>query len=151
MANQTLGQFKARLARIPVSLRREIMRTIETQADGIANQMRAKAPVGDTGNLRRSIRTEKGDLRVSILAGGDTTQKESGGVLRSFVQGVRDGLRGRAARKAAKSGAYDYAFANEFGTQKMKAQPFFYPTFRSKRAGARKAIREAVKRAINER
>lgn len=147
--NDSVERFKRVLAKIPVEAERAINAEIEKQASRIAGAIATKAPVGDTGNLRRSVRYRMGRLRASIIAGGQPTEKRSsGGIASSFIQGFRDGLRGRRTRRAAKSGAYDYAMANEFGTQKMKAQPFFFPTWRRYRGGAGKAIKAAAKRAI---
>jgi HK97 gp10 family phage protein len=142
------ARLKRVLAALSRNARQEIDREIEAQAIRIVAAMKARAPVG-TGQLRNSVRYTKRSLRVSILAGGEPTRKAStGGVVRSFVQGVRDGLRGRSTRRAAKGTAYDYAFANEFGTQNMRAQPFFYPTWRRNRNMAQRAIRAAVKKAV---
>ena len=145
--NASLDKLKARLARVPAAVRAEVNREVEKQAGQVVVKMRLKAPVGATGNLRHSIGFTMRDMRASILAGGEPTEKEgSRGIARSFVQGLRAGLRGRRARKG---GTYDYAFAVEFGTQKMTAKPFFYPTWRRARGGVGKAIKAAVKRGLH--
>lgn len=146
--NASVERFKAALARVPASVRAEVERAIEQQAGQIVVNMRLKAPSGPTGNLRRSIAYKKGPLRASIMAGGDETAKASGaGIFRSFVRGLRDGLRGRRTRK---DGKYDYAFAVEFGTQKMPAQPFFYPTWRKARGTAAKAVKSAMRKGFRD-
>lgn len=143
--NASVERLKARLARVPAAARAAIDAEIEKQAGQIVTNMRLKAPVG-TGTLRRSIGWKKGVMRATIMAGGEPTAKDSGaGVVRSFFLGIRDGLRGRKTRK---DGKYDYAFAVEFGTQKMKAQPFFFPTWRRARGSAGKAIKASIKKAI---
>ncbi|MFN6950982.1 MAG: HK97-gp10 family putative phage morphogenesis protein [Albidovulum sp.] len=144
--NASLERFKARLARVPAAVRAEVNREVEKQAGQIVVNMRIKAP-SDTGTLRRSIAYIRGNLRASIVAGGDpTTKKSKASLARSFVYSVRGAL-GR--KRGNKTGEYDYAFAVEFGTQKMAPKPFFYSTWRRARGGARKAIRAAVKRGLN--
>lgn len=111
---------------IPQAVREQLEKDLIDQANGLADTMRRVVPEGVDGRneLLESIRVERSNrpLRVLVKAGGSLTTKE-----------VRNG-----------SGkTYDYALANEFGTAKMTAQPFFWPTYRLKK----KAIRAALSRS----
>jgi HK97 gp10 family phage protein len=101
-------------------------------ADQLVSLMKVAAPVGETGHLRESIRKEPGRdvLQVKVKAGGPLTTKE-----------VRKG-----------SGVpYDYARADEFGTQKDPAHPFFWPSYHLMKKSIRAAVRKTIAKAIKER
>jgi HK97 gp10 family phage protein len=68
----------------------------------------------DSGKLAESIRLERGrhPLRVLVRAGGPLTTKDG----------------------------YDHALANEFGTEKLQAQPFFWPAYRANKTKLRGMI-----------
>lgn len=95
---------------------------LERQANRLADAMRAAAPDGPTGNLDQSVRVEPGahPLERIVAAGGELT--------------TRDG--------------YDYALAVEFGTEKMPAEPFFWPTYRHMREEITAAIERVVAREM---
>lgn len=117
--------------RVAGSLEDVIRLELTTQAEEMADAMRAAAPEGETGNLRKSIRVvqEPGRRMVVVLvaAGGPLTTKE-----------VRGG-----------SGVpYDYARATEFGTQNEPAESFFFPTYRARKKAIRAAVKERVKQAL---
>jgi HK97 gp10 family phage protein len=121
--------FKRRLARIPARVRADVMGVMEAAAGEVAQIMRVVGPDDRTFELERSIRVEPspGELRVRIKAGGKRT-----------TRAVREG-----------SGvAYDYALAQEFGTENQAARPFFYPTWRLRRRSVRSKINRAIKRAV---
>lgn len=116
-------------ASLSYKVKRDLAQTIKDEADGLADAIKAAAPV-KSGALRDSIkvRRKKNDLDLEVTAGGDATVKE-----------VRTG-----------SGVeYDYAMATEFGTSKEEAQPFFYPTYRERAPQIRENIEAAVEKAIN--
>jgi len=124
--------FKRRLLALPKKVVKETNRAIEQNADEWVRVSRSMAPVDPTGgiHLQPSIRhyeTETGGQVVR--AGGEATTRP-----------VKDG----------QSATFDYALAQEFGTQEMGANPFFWPAYRllkkkfvSRRSRAmRKAIKE---------
>lgn len=95
------------------------------QAEQMVAEMRSKTH-DVSGNLDRSIRvvqrrTKRGRPAVQIKAGGPLTTTPSG---------------------------YDYARAEEFGTVKESARPFFYATVRARRAAANAAIKKAIMEAL---
>lgn len=111
--------------------------TMFTQAALVASEQRSLAPVdpeSDTpGAAKGSIRVERGKatakkaIVVQIKAGNEKT------------------------RKTSKSGhVYDYVRAIEFGTEDMKAQPFFFPIWRARKKEAKAAVRKAIKLAVKD-
>lgn len=128
MANKSVEAFR----RLTIDMQRQIFNDavaeLDAQADTLVQMMRAVVVHGPTSKLANSIRVEPGrkeTVRV-IKAGGSATQTPTPG---------------------GKRGYYDYARAVEFGTRKVSAQPFFFPTFRL----MRKKIRSAMARKISKR
>jgi HK97 gp10 family phage protein len=94
------------------------------EARQIAQAMKSAVPRGETGDLAESIRieTEAEKGAVHIKAGsGDTRDPNS---------------------------SYNYARAQEFGTTRMSANPFFFPTFRLLAPAARRRMNKAAKEAM---
>lgn len=121
--------FKNRMLALPGKVRKETSRAIEQNADEWVRTSRSMAPVDPKDGIH---------LRPSIVH-QDT---ETGGQI------VRAG--GEKTRKPAKGGGtYDYAIAQEFGTQDMQANPFFWPAYRllKKKFGSRRsrAMNKAIK------
>jgi HK97 gp10 family phage protein len=125
--NQSVSKFQRVLAALPEVTRAQVRAEIFRQAHELAEAMRITVPRKEA-TLWRSIRVEpssRSPLRAVVRAGGDTTTHP------------------------APAGPYDYALANEFGTEKMAARPFIWPTYRQKRAGIRRAIKAEAVAAIN--
>lgn len=86
----------------------------------------------EDGTLQQSIRMSRGLRPTSfqVEAGGPTTTK---------------------LVRAGHDAEYDYALGVEFGTQNMRARPFFWPAYRVMRkkfkGRAARAINQAVKKA----
>jgi HK97 gp10 family phage protein len=130
VANFSVEKYKAGLAKIPKAVKTQSYAALDKHAEKMMSAMRRFA--GDeTGKLDRSIRAEKYPslLRITLKAGGDLTTKP-----------VREGA----------SKTYDYALAQEFGTSKMSARPYFWPGYRLFRKQARAAVKRAMNKAIKE-
>lgn len=126
----------------------EVRAVVKKEAEALAEDIRGAAPE-DTGALKAAIRarvSQRGLVaRVGIF-----------GIRKELLAGTAAGL--RAARNISKrlamrvasqlAGAPFYARFVEFGTQKTKAQPYLYPTFRQKRRAIRGAIVQAAVGAI---
>lgn len=114
---------------MPYRLRRELAGRIKDIAENLADEIKAAAPVGETGHLRDSIRVRRGrkTLEFVVEAGGTDTTKD-----------IRSGA----------GVEYDYARAIEFGTTKMPAHPFFYTTARARAADVRADIEQAVSEVL---
>lgn len=129
--NLSVAQFQQLLESVPKAVADELKGTVREAGVELARAMRPAVPRGVDGRneLVESIRVEPGrhPLQVRVKAGGPLTTKE-----------VRKG-----------SGvSYDYANANEFGTEKMRAQPFFWPTYRLKKRPLRSKIQRRMRKAI---
>lgn len=118
------------LERLPVAIKQDLQVALTAEANALAGLMRARVPVKD-GTLRASIRVEprkqSGLIGALIKAGGPTTTKP-----------VRKG----------QSATYDYAMAQELGTQEVLAQPFFFPSYRQKKTSIKRRASKAVKDAV---
>lgn len=79
------------------------------------------------GSIQYSDETDLTRIRVEVRAGGEATTKP-----------VRQG----------QSPTYDYALADEFGTEKMAPQPFFFPPYRARRSRFKAALKKAGKEGI---
>ncbi|SEG59067.1 phage protein, HK97 gp10 family [Bosea lathyri] len=121
-------RLAARLAKIPLQVRAAAATEALLAAQRLGQLIAAAAPV-DEGDLRASVRVEggaRGD-RFYVKAGGPTTTKP-----------VRKG----------QSATYDAANAVEFGTQKMKAREFFYPTYRANKKHIRAGLEHEIRKAV---
>ena len=99
---------------------------LDTTSTTLVTMMKNVVKHGPTGNLANSIRKEPGKTPtvVRVMAGGESTTI------------------GRAGK------AYDYARAVEFGTTRMTAEPFFFPTFRLMRKRMRSSMRRKITKTI---
>ena len=136
---------------LPMRLKRELAMTIRDEAEGLAAAIRAEAP-RDTGALVDSVqvRRKKHDLELEVTAGGATTTRSYDrrtGYEREVVIDGRSN-EGIAKREGGDSVSYDYALANEYGTEDQTAQPFFYPTVRARRDGINERISEKVREVL---
>lgn len=133
MANQSVAQFRTAMKNIRNQVRAGVRESFLLTAEEIAANMRDAAPKGE-GNLAASVRVI------------DNTRQTSGSSTVSVF------IRGGGAltmRKSAETGrAFDYSHAIEFGTEKMQAEPFFYPTWRRYRGYATRRTAESVEEAI---
>jgi len=125
MANYDTTEFKRRMARVPAKVRDAVNAAIEKDAAewvALAKQAVPRDPKDGTplADSIRNYRTSTGGQVVR--AGGETTTKDG----------------------------YDYALANEFGTQKMSAQPFFWFSYRLIKKRFRPRRSRALNKAIKE-
>lgn len=133
-----IEKMMRRLERIPDEVRRRTKAELMLGGREINMLQRSLVPKDDL-TLASTIRSEPlpdPQIGVVILAGGEATTKP-----------VRETEKGNSPE-------YDYALAQEFGTEEMPANPFFRPAIRVKkkqvrnrvRAAARKALRSAAKK-----
>jgi HK97 gp10 family phage protein len=129
----SVARFKAMTTELQREIRSQAVADLNEAAVELANQMRALAPLGRTGNLRKSIRVQPGkkDTRVRILAGGPLTT----------IAEVRKG-----------SGVkFDYSRAVEFGTRTSRAKPFFWPSWRLRKKRIRSKLKSRITRSVKKR
>lgn len=113
--------------------RDEIRRAMETSADEIVALAKSLAPV-DKGDLKDSIGWTWGKAPKGAMTLGKV---QSDGVDSEFTITIY----------AGNSEAY-YARWVEFGTQKMAAHPYFYPSYRVLRRRSKSRVTRAVTKAI---
>lgn len=115
-----------RFRKLADDLKREVhaaaVAELNSQAAELAALIESVAPVHE-GVLKTTVNVLPGkrDTIVRVVAGGRKT-----------------------VRPSISSRPYDYARADEFGTVKMPAQPFFFPTYRLRK----KKIIATMKRRI---
>jgi len=123
--NRSVKNLQRLFESLPAELKAPILAETFVQAEQLRSEMIFRVPVGEdpgSGTLRNSIRVEKGakPMRVLVKAGGAAT----------------------------KVGGYDYANAQEFGTRKQAAQPFFWVSYRKRKAKIRREIKKTAAAAI---
>lgn len=119
--------LRRKILALPGAVREELMAALRTSGREINTLQRQFVPKED-GVLASTIdmTEDPGLLRVTLVAGGRATTRP-----------VRDGA----------DAEYDYAFAQEFGTQKMPANPFFFPGYRLGKKRAKSRISRAIGKA----
>lgn len=135
--NRTLAKFKTEMKSLKNRMRFNIHERMLRTCGEIADNMRAAAPT-DEGALARSVRVQDNTRQTSV--NGFT-----------FDQKVSVKIKGGGPltlRRSAGGQVYDYAAAIEFGNERSKAQPFFYPTWRRYRQPAHRAIIETAEEAL---
>jgi HK97 gp10 family phage protein len=116
--------------KLTVDMQRQVYNDAVAELDAtsttLVTMMKNVVKHGPTGNLANSIRKEPGKVPtvVRVKAGGESTTV------------------GHAGK------AYDYARAVEFGTTRMTAEPFFFPTFRLMRKRMRSSMRRKITKTI---
>lgn len=139
MKIRNLDRLKRKLKRLPAVAREEIRAGLEKSAAEIVDLMQRMVPV-DEGKLKASIGWTWGappegstvlaqaagaaGLAITIYAGDAST-------IVTNSRGVQ----------------FQNAFLQEFGTAKMKANPFFRPAWRLNRRRARSRISRAIGKA----
>lgn len=136
---------------LPKEVQVGVKARIRAEADALAGAVQARVPV-DTGALKAAIkvRMSQGGLkaRVGIFQMKDARLASAS----ARLMAKRGFKKGRAIRTAsALGGSPLYARWVEFGTRKMSARPYLFPTFREKRrailAGIAAAARNAIRKA----
>ena len=123
-----LAKLQKKLDRLPEAAKEQIKAAMAAQADEIVAMMKGLVPV------------KSGALRDSI---GWTWGKAPKGS--SIVAAVKASL-GADMTITIYAGSHEafYARWQEFGTQDMPANPYFYVSWRASKKGAKRAIRNAI-------
>lgn len=129
MAFSNRNRLRRRLKAIPVEVRKALREQNKLNAEELVQTIKGFAPRED-GALQGSIKNQNTSTstRISqeVRAGGAATTRP-----------VRKG----------QSATYDYANAQEYGTGKMPANPFFWPAWRLKRRRFKARMSRAAKKA----
>lgn len=128
-----VAKLRRKLEALVAVGRDEIKRAMETSADEIVALAKNLVPV-DKGDLKDSIgwtwgKAPKGAMTLGTV---QSNEVDSGFTITIF---------------AGNSEAY-YSRWVEFGTQKMAAQPYFYPSYRALRRRSKSRVTRAVTKAI---
>lgn len=145
---QLSPRLQARLAKVPDIARAAAAQAMEEGAELIVQEMRKAAPVlKDTDNKRRrpgalrdSINWTWGEVPAGSFTIADIRSGRNAGEQYATLQ-----IKIYAGNREAFYGRFQ-----EFGTKDHPAQQFFYPVWKKHRAGFRRRIRTAVRRAIRE-
>ncbi len=127
-----LEKMRRRLERIPAEVRKGAKAELMLQARETNMLQRSLVPKDDltlAGTIRSSPLPDP-EIGVVIQAGGPATTKP-----------VRETEKGNSPE-------YDYALAQEFGTEEMPPNPFFYPAIYVTKKKAKRRVRAAVRRAL---
>src|SRR5262245_41308072 len=122
MANASVERFRKLTVELQQEVREAAIAELNAQGERLRGMIEQVAP-RDEGILAHTVSLRQTDkpTQIRIVAGGQRT--------------VRPGV---------SSKPYDYARADEFGTTRMQARPFFFPTYRL----MKKKIIAAMKRRI---
>lgn len=152
-----LDRLKARWGAIPERVRSEVASAMERVAPLIVADMRKLAPK-DTGALALSIGWTWGDAPKGAMVIGSYRSQAYGGMrVTIYAGGEATATRqarssGDRARDRHRSGYFDsnYARYQEFGTQNMPANPFFFPVWRVWKPRVKSRITAAIRRGMKE-
>jgi HK97 gp10 family phage protein len=124
--------FKKRLAKLPVAVKREVNKAIEKDAAewvALAHVLAPKDPKDGTF-LAPSIRHYETETGGQVVQAGDEPTTK--------------------AVKSGQSPEVDYAVLQEFGTEDMKPSPFFWPAYRLLKKKFKSRRQRALTKALKE-
>lgn len=141
---------------VPNAVRQAAREALEAGADELVAEMRRLVPV-ESGALRASIgwawgEAPAGAIYSDTVGGGDTA-----GLRIVIYVGGSEGTKRRQARNSGtrtsdqgRAGYFDSDNARyqEFGTSKMPANPFFWPSYRALKRRIKSRITRAINKAI---
>lgn len=133
-----LERFQRRLTAVPKAAKAELRRALEQSATEIVAHMKRLVPV-DQGDLRDSINWTWGDAPQGAVV--IAKSRASAGTKAAAGAGL-------AITIYAGGGQAFYARFIEFGTVKMPARPFFFPTWRIYKKRAKSRISRGTKKAV---
>lgn len=128
-SNVSVERFKRLCQEMQQEVHDLAVAELNTQGDNLVRVMESVAPRRE-GVLEHSIKKVPGssDTQIRVMAGGRET--------------VREGVSSRP---------YDYSRADEFGTHKMAARPFFWPTYRLMKPKMVSTMKRRITAAIKKR
>lgn len=134
MASMTGTQklFNA-INKIPPSVQDAVSGALEVNGKELVSEIRKNVPV-DEADLRNSVKYKMGGFRLQGLDKGFASKMHN----QKLTLGVKAGDRKNAP----------YARFVEFGTVKMAARPYFWPTYRALRKRLKARVSRAVGKAV---
>ncbi len=124
--HRDFDSLQRRIAQIPDDLKKKVIVALDKSTAEVVRSMEHLVETDD-GDLKRSIKVEPGEteFRRYVKAGGSLTTRQN-----------------------KRGDNYDYSLANEFGTEDMNAQPFFFPAWRLNRKKAAARLKRAARMAV---
>lgn len=138
-----LDRLSRKLKLLPQRAVEAAARSLEESAEDLVKMMRRLVPK-DSGDLAKSIGWTWGDAPKGAMVLG--TFKGKGGVSKAKSSLT---ITVYAGGKGPGFDAF-YARFQEFGTIHMSANPFFFPSYRTKRRAIRSKLTRDVKKAIKD-
>ncbi|QBX38668.1 HK97 gp10 family phage protein [Brevundimonas sp. S30B] len=124
--------LRRRMKAIPAEVKKAARAQLRANAEELVETIKRFAPEED-GALRNSVRQQDVSTSTRIAR-----RVQAGGALTT-----------KPVRKSEKGApTYDYALAQEFGTERMPANPFFWPAWRLLRRRMRSRMTRAARKAI---
>lgn len=137
-----LAKLQQKMKRMPEVAKVRIRAALEKAAEEIVQMMKRLVPV-DQGALRDSIDWTWGKAPKGSMTLGKVAESAVAGDLTiTIYAGTRD-------KSLGDMDAFHARWV-EFGTEKMKAQPYFFPSYRANKKRATSGVRRAVSRAAKE-
>ncbi len=144
-----LEEIKKALNQLPIDIQQRALRSaVSASAKVVVDAAIAKAPAGDTGNLKKSIyryrsRSASGTGRETYLVGVRKGKK-------AYADTAKNRRLNRVGKKYTVQGeAYYWRFL-EFGTVKMQAKPFMRPAFEGSRSKILETMKQRLDKAIQD-
>lgn len=142
MAIEGLDRVSRKLALIPQKAMEALAEQLEANATALVAEMKRLAPK-ETGRLAASIGwtwgdAPKGTMTLGTVKGGRRSGQGFGVMRITIYAGGR-----------GKKDPF-WAWFQEFGTSKMAANPFFFPTYRAKKSAMKSAATRAFKKAVKD-
>ena len=144
-----LEQLKKALNQLPIEIQQKALRSaVSASAKVVVDAAIAKAPAGDTGNLKKAIyryrsRSGSGTGRETYLVGVRKGKK-------AYANTARNRRLNRVGKNYTVQGeAYYWRFL-EFGTAKMQAKPFMRPAFEGSKSRILDVMKERLGKAIQD-
>lgn len=125
---QGVAELNRKLAAIPAKVEAKTRLAMEKGAEELVAMMKRLVPV-DQGDLRDSIQWKWGEAPKGAFKIADSTPDSRGLKISVFATDFK-------------------ARWIEFGTLKMRAQPFFFPSYRALRKRIKSRITREMKKAI---
>ncbi|WP_196258570.1 HK97-gp10 family putative phage morphogenesis protein [Pelagibacterium limicola] len=129
---RAIQRLNRKLSRFTEDVAKELRREMEKSAQEIVNMARRLVPV-DEGDLRDSIGWTWGNAPEGAMTLGEVRGGRGKGNLRITIY-------------AGNSKAF-WARWVEFGTKKMRARPYFFPSYRANKKRMRGRITRATNKA----
>lgn len=137
-----LDRLKRKLTRtIPNTVVDATIKAMEQGADEVVAMMQRLAPK-DTGNLAKTIGWTWGDPPKGAMV-LSRSPKTGDGLVITIYAGDETTLVGERAQ-------FQLARLQEFGTQSMKENPFFFPSWRALRKRVRGRVTRQMRKAVRE-